>query len=66
MRKKVKVYLSTAEDSGDPDRTAKHFIAAVLNHSSEELEAVQVAANLMMVDMSYQSRKTNASGSGTS
>jgi hypothetical protein len=56
MHEKVTVYRSTADDSGADDRTAKHFIAAVLNHSSEELEAVQVAANLMMVDASYQSR----------
>ena len=34
---------STAEDSGEPERNAKHFAQTVINNSNMELEATQAA-----------------------
>ena len=41
--KHIKEFPSGAEDSGEVERTAKHFCQRVINHASMELEAVQAA-----------------------
>ena len=41
--KRVREFPSTAEDSGEAERTAKHFAQYAINHAHMELTATQAA-----------------------
>lgn len=46
-RKHIEAYQSTAEDSGAPQRTARHFLQRILNRTNMELSDTQAAMMLL-------------------
>ena len=55
--KHIKEFPSGAEDSGEAERTAKHFCQRAINHASMELEGVQAAGLVLGVGSSGSSNQ---------
>ena len=54
-RKNIHKYASTADDSGTPERTVRHFLHKVLNAGNKELSPTQAAAIVLGIPSSKHS-----------